>query len=391
MSMSAMPEGQDSVDTLLAVARQGRRIVGVSLLCGVLALGGSYLVAPTFTAATVVLPPQQQQSLAASALSSLGGLAGLAGAAAGGVKSPLDQHVALLQSTTVADRMIDRFKLAEVYDKELRSDVRKKFWTNLRVAAGRRDGLLTIEVDDREPQRAAEMANAMVDEFRRITSEIAITEAQQRKVFFEKHLMETKDRLTRAQLALQQTGLSSGAIKAEPKAAAEAYAKLRAEYTAAEVRLQAMSTNLTPSAPEVMQQRGLVSGLKAQLDRVERDINQAADGKDGKDGEAGANYISRYRDYKYQETLFELFAKQFEMAKVDEGREGGLIQVVDVAQVPDRKSKPKRAFIAAGVSVAVGLMMLILAWLRASAPQDAASVERRRKLKRLLPALLGRG
>lgn len=391
MSMSAMPERQDSVDTLLAVARQGRRIVGVSLLCGVLALGGSYLVAPTFTAATVVLPPQQQQSLAASALSSLGGLAGLAGAAAGGVKSPLDQHVALLQSTTVADRMIDRFKLAEVYDKELRSDVRKKFWTNLRVAAGRRDGLLTIEVDDREPKRAAEMANAMVDEFRRITSEIAITEAQQRKVFFEKHLVETKDRLTRAQLALQQTGLSSGAIKAEPKAAAEAYAKLRAEYTAAEVRLQAMSTNLTPSAPEVMQQRGLVSGLKAQLDRVERDIGQAAEGKDGKDSEAGANYISRYRDYKYQETLFELFAKQFEMAKVDEGREGGLIQVVDVAQVPDRKSKPKRAFIAAGVSVAVGLLMLILAWLRASAPQDAASVERRQKLKRLLPALLGRG
>ncbi|MGM9516499.1 Wzz/FepE/Etk N-terminal domain-containing protein [Roseateles sp. DB2] len=388
MSMTARPPEQDPVDTLLAVARQGRRIVGVSLLCGLLALGASYLVAPTFTAATVVLPPQQQQSLAASALSSLGGLAGLAGAAAGGIKSPLDQHVALLQSTSVADRMMDRFKLAEVYDKELRSDVRKKFWANLRVAAGRRDGLLTIEVDDHDPQRAAAMANAMVDEFRRITSEIATTEAQQRKVFFEKHLLDTKDKLTRAQLALQQAGLSSGAIKAEPKAAAEAYAKLRAEYTAAEVRLQAMSTNLTASAPEVMQQRGLVSGLKSQLDRVERDMGQSADGKDK---ESGANYISRYREYKYQETLFELFAKQFEMAKVDEGREGGLIQVVDVAQVPDRKSKPKRAFIAAGVSVAVGLFMLLMAWMQASAPRDPASVERRRKLKGLLPALLGRG
>ncbi len=385
--MSAMPEAQDSIDTLLAVARQGRKIIAVSLLCGVLALGGSYLVAPTFTAATVVLPPQQQQSLAASALSSLGGLAGLAGAATGGIKSPLDQHVALLQSTTVADRMIERFKLAEVYDKELRSDVRKKFWSNLRVAAGRRDGLLTIEVDDHEAARAAAMANAMVDEFRRITSEIATTEAQQRKKFFEKHLLETKDKLTQAQMALQQAGLSAGAIKAEPKAAAEAYAKLRAEYTAAEVRLQAMSANLTASAPEVMQQRGLVAGLKAQLDRAERDMSQ---GPEGKDSESGSNYISRYREYKYQETLFELFAKQFEMAKVDEGREGGLIQVVDVAQTPDRKSKPKRAFIAAGVSVGVGLLMVILAWLRASAPQDAASRERRKKLKGLLPALLGR-
>lgn len=382
-SVAEAPQGTAQADTLdiaLDLARSGRRIIGMSLLAGVLALGGTYLVKPTFTSVALILPPQQQQSLAASALSSLGALASLAGGA--GIKSPIDQHVALLQSTTIADRVIDRFKLGEVYDEELRSNVRKELGKNLRVSGGKRDGLITIELDDHDPQRAADMATAFVDEFRRLTSELAITEAQQRKVFFEQHLEQTRKRLADAQTALQSSGVSAGALKAEPKAAAEGYAKLKAEYTTAQVRLQALMANFTAAAPEVIQQQSALAALRAQLDKIEARADTETQ---------HADYISKYREFKYQETLFELFSRQYELARVDESREGGLVQVVDAPQVPDRKSRPKRAMIAVGVSLATGIVMVLYVLLRARWRHGGASAETRAKAARLWPTLWGRG
>lgn len=369
----------DALDLTLALARAARRIVGLSVLAGALTVGGTFLVKPTFTATTVLLPPQQQQSLAASALSSLGSLAGLIGGG-GGIKSPLDQFVSLLQSTTISDRIIERFKLDEVYDEEYRSNTRRELGRNVRIAAGKRDGLITIEVDDNDPKRAAQMAEAYVEEFRRVTAELAITEAQQRKLFFEKHLTETKRKLTEAQQALQASGISSAALKAEPKAAAEGYGKLKAEYTASNVKLQALLSNFTANAPEVLQQRAAIAALKAQLDKIESSVDQAS---------GDADYVSKYREFKYQETLFELFAKQYELARVDESREGGLVQVVDAAQVPDRKSKPKRALLGLGGSVAVGLLMVLYVLLR-ERWRLTATLQSRSKLARLWPALRGR-
>lgn len=379
---SAPVAGPDALDLILEIARHGRLIIGGGLLVGVLALGASYLVKPTFTSSTVILPPQQQQSLASSALSSLGALAGLAGGAAGGVRSPIDQYVAMLRSTTLADRMIDRFNLLEVYDEKLRFDARALFWERSRVSAGRRDGLITIEIDDKDPKRAAEMAAAMVEEFRRMTSELVITEAQQRRSFFEKQVQATRDKLSAAQQALQASGLTAGSFKAEPKAVAEGYAKLKAEATAAQVRLQALLTNFTANAPEVQQQQSLLAALNAELRKQEANVSLQ---------DADSGYIGKYREYKYQEVLFELFSRQYEMARVDEGREGGVTQVVDVAQVPEKKSKPKRAFIGMGASVAAGLILLVFVLIRAQLRMSDASGEARAKLAKLLPALLGRG
>lgn len=371
--------GPDGMDMVLELARHARLIVGGGLLAGALAVGVTYLIKPTFTAATVLLPPQAQQSAASAALSSLGSLGALAGLAGQGARSSLDQYVSLLQSTTVAERMIERFKLAEVYDKEYRQDVRKEFWSNLRVTAGRRDGLITVEMDDRDPKRAAEMAAAMVDEFRRVTSEIAITEAQQRRAFFEKHLQQTRDKLTAAQRGLQSSGFAAEALKAEPKAAAESYAKLKAEATAAQVRLQGMLSNLTQDAPEVQQQQSLLRALNAQLQKAEQNTGTAPE----------SDYVGRYREFKYQETLFELFSRQYELARVDESREGGLIQVVDAAQVPEKKTKPKRAIVGVITSLGVGLSLLAFVLLRARW-RATASPDARAKLARLWPALRGR-
>ena len=147
---------------------------------------------------------------------------------------------------------------------------------------------------------------------------------------------------------LRASGFDAGAIKAEPKAAAEGYARLRAEVTAAEVRLQAMRGSLADDTPEVRQQQAMLTALRGQLARLEQssDVN------------AGPDYVGKYREFKYQETLFDLFARQYELARVDESREGALIQVVDVAQPPERKSRPKRGLVAVVTTLATAVVLL---------------------------------
>ena len=329
-------------------------IVG-PLAAGALALGITYLIAPTFTAVTTFMPPQQAQSSAASALAALGPLAGLAGGAVGASNTG-DRYVALMQSVTVSDRLIERFKLMEAYDSKFRVDARKELSKNVRIAFGKKDGLNNVEVDDTNPQRAADIANRYVDELRRVTAGLAVTEAQQRRMFFEQQLQQSRERLVQAQQALQASGFNPGALKAEPKAAAEGYARLKAEVTAAEVRLQVTRGSLTDTAPEVRQQQATLNALREQLARTEQAAAPAG----------GPDYIGRYRDFKYQETLFDLYARQFELARVDESREGTLIQVLDPATLPERKSKPKRAIAAAGTGFAVALVLAAWVLMRQS-------------------------
>jgi len=334
----------------LLVSRWKLLVLG-PLGAGVLAVGMTYLIPPTYTASTTFMPPQQAQGAAASALAALGPLAGLAGGAAG-IRNTGEQYIALMQSVTVSDRLIDQFKLLEVYDAKYRVDARNELAQNVRIASGKKDGMITVSVDDTVPQRAADIANRYVEELRRVAATLAVTEAQQRRTFFEQQLQMSRDRLLQAQQALQSSGFNASALKAEPKAAAEAYAKLRAEATAAEVRLQVTRGSLTESAPEVRQQQATLNALREQLARSAQPV----------DGQGGPDYISRFREFKYQETLFELYARQFELARVDESREGALIQVVDPAQAAERKSKPKRAIVGLIVMAAslVGFALFVV-------------------------------
>jgi uncharacterized protein involved in exopolysaccharide biosynthesis len=180
--------------------------------------------------------------------------------------------------------------------------------------------------------------------------------------------------LERAQQALQASGFNVGALRAEPRAAADSYARLKAEITAAEVRTQVLRGTLAEGAPELQRQLAQLSALRAQLARLE----QAADAN------VGPDYLTKYREFKYRETLFDLFAKQYELARVDESREGALIQVVDVAVPPEYKSKPKRAFIAVAATMLslllLGMFILVRHFWRESAadPEGAEKVARLR-------------
>lgn len=340
-------------DLIGILARHWKLLVGGSLAAGVAAFGIASLIPPTFTARTTLLPPQPQQSSAAIALSQLGALSGIAGGSAG-IKTGGEQYVSLMQSVTVSDRIIDELKLMEVYRAKYRVDARRALEGAVRITAGKKDGFLAVEVDDNDPQRAADIANAYVRSLRHMTNTLAVTEAQQRRAFFEEQLQQAKSKLIQAQVALQASGFNEGALKAEPKAAAEGYARLRAEVTSTEVRLQTMRRILAEDSPELQQLQATLAALRQQVSRAEQKENRSGD----------SDYISRFREFKYQETLFELFARQYELARVDESREGGLIQVVDVATPPERKSKPKRGIIALVTAALAGAALGAFTLLR---------------------------
>jgi uncharacterized protein involved in exopolysaccharide biosynthesis len=225
-------DGASLADLSGVLVAQWKTLLIGSMAAALIGLGCSWIMPKTYLARTVIMPPQQQQQNMAGALSSLGALAGLAGAA--GLKNTTDQYIALMQSSTVSDRLIDRFGLMKAYQEEFRVDARKELLKNVFIGAGKKDGLITIEVEDRDPDKAAKMANAYVDELRLMTNTLAVSEAQQRRKFFELKMNETKSALTQAQIALQSSGVSPGLLKAEPKAAAEGYARIRAEVTASQ-------------------------------------------------------------------------------------------------------------------------------------------------------------
>jgi uncharacterized protein involved in exopolysaccharide biosynthesis len=334
-------------DMLGALRDHIRLLVAGPLAVGAVVAGVTGFIEPTFTATTTLMPPQQSQSGMASALAALGPLAAAAAGAAG-LGGSADRYVGLMQSVTVSDRIVDQFGLMDVYDAKFKVDARNGLASNVRITVGKKDGLISVSVDDKDPQRAAAIANRYVDELRLVTQSLAVTEAQQRRVFFERQLELSRDRLILAQQALQASGFSAGALKTDLRAAADAYARLKADVTSAEVKLQTLRSSLADRAPAVLQQQTELDALRAQMARLE----QATDVSGGPD------YIGKYREFKYQETLFELYARQFEIARVDESREGTLIQVVDAATPPERKSRPKRA-VTAVMSTLVTLLLLL--------------------------------
>jgi tyrosine-protein kinase Etk/Wzc len=379
----SMPEDDEIslLDLLQVVADNLRLLILGPLAAGLLALGISFAIAPTFTATTKFMPPQQQQSAAASMLQSLGALGGLAGAATG-LKNPADQYVAFMKSRTVQDALVERFKLMDRYESKYKDSARKALDGNVLIASGK-DGLITIDASDKDPTFAAQLANAYVEELGHLLNRLAVTEAQQRRLFFEKQLAQAKDKLIKAEQALKGSGVNETVLKSTG-AAVTAVAQVRAQIAAQEVKLASMRGYLTESAPDFKQAQTELAAMRSQLSRAEKD--EPTSGGDN-------DYISKFREFKYNETLFELFAKQYEIARIDESREGAVIQVVDAAVPPELKSKPKKALIAMLTTLATGFALLLFVFTRQAlrgAAQTPETAEKIGNLRRAWSKALGR-
>jgi capsule polysaccharide export protein KpsE/RkpR len=285
-------------------------------------------------------------------LASLGNFGGLANAV-GGIKNPADQYIAYMKSVTLQNELIDKFKLVERYKTNSKTDARVALSGNVRINSGK-DGLISVEVDDIDPKFAADLANSYVDELGKLLGRLAVTEAQKRRFFFEKQLILAKEKLIQSEIALKSTGISGTVLKSSPALAITTVASLQAAITSQEVKLGAMHGYFSDTSPDFIQAMRELKNLKSQLERQEKLIPVKMDSKI-----EDSDYISRYREFKYNETLYELFSKQFEVAKLDEAREGVIVQVLDYAIPPEKKSKPKRAIIAISTTIAVGFLLLI--------------------------------
>jgi tyrosine-protein kinase Etk/Wzc len=365
------------LDLALVIVEHWKTVVFVPLAVGLAALGLSFLITPEFTATARMLPPQQQSGASAMVAQQLGALAGLAGAATG-LKNPADQYVAMLKSRTIADRLIERFKLVAVYESELTEDARRRLADKVSIVAGK-DGLISIDVDDTDPARAAALANAYVEELRRLMRDLALEESTQRRGFFEERLRDARDKLARSEQALRASGVSGSTLKTEPRAAVEAVARIKAGITMAEVRLSAMRGFMSDGNPDLRQAQQEIVALRAQLAQAER--------SDIAGSQEGGEYIARFREFKYQEVLFELIARQYELARLDEARDGAIVQVVDEAVAPQRKSRPRKALIAVFATLATGVLTLAFLFgremLRAAVRDPAAAARIARARRRL--------
>jgi tyrosine-protein kinase Etk/Wzc len=378
------------LDLLIVLAKRKKLVLGLPLVAAVIAAGASLLMSNIFTARAIIMPPQQQQSNAAAMLGQLGALAGVPSANLG-IKNPIELYVGILNSRTIADSLIERFKLRQLYKTDTLVETEKALSRVSAINAGK-NGLIVIEVDDEDPQRAANLANAYVDELDKLTQTMALTEAGQRRLFFEKQLERAKENLAGAEIALKETQEKTGLVQPNQQglAAISAVAMLRAQIAATEVALTGMRAYATDQNPEYRRVQQQLAGLRVELSKLGR--GNPSDTADmlvpaERMPELGLEYVRRFREVKYQETILELLAKQFEAAKIDEAKEAAIVQVVDRAIPPDRKSKPKRALIVILTAIAAGFAAILWAFLkeaRERAEHVPAQAERLRQLRSYL-------
>jgi len=361
------------LDLATALGEEKATLFAIPFITTLVAVVVSLMMTPIFTAKTVVMPPQQQQSGAAAALASLGGLAGLAGAA-GGIKSPDEMYVAFLGSEGMQNRIIAELKLQERYEAKTLTDTRAALKTQMRFASDKKSGLLSIEADDKDPAFAAELANRHVVELRAMLGRLAVTEAQQRRQFYEQQIQQTQDKLALAEVAFraakEKSGMQVTSVLAET--GVRASAELRGQIAAREVQLQAMSRFATAQNPDTQRIASELSALRAQLNKAEQGSGESKAAASPLHQEA----VKSYRDVKVQEAMLEVLIRQYELARVDEAKEGPLIQQVDVAMPAERKSKPKRAqivLVAAFAGLFLGVLVAFVRRALKKAQSDPAS------------------
>jgi tyrosine-protein kinase Etk/Wzc len=395
-AMPPRPNSEDEIsllDLLIVLAKRKRFILASTLLFGAGAVIVSLLLPSRYTATTVILPPQNSTAGSAllSQLSSMGPMASLAGGNLG-IKNPNDMYVAMLKSRTVEDAMVQRFDLKAEYQAKRQSDARKAFEKRCDIQMSPKDGLIRISVTDRDPKRAAEMTNGYVEEYKKFSGTLAVTEASQRRLFFEQQLAQAKDNLANAEEALKKTQQTTGMIQMDSQARAliESAASLRAQIATKEVEIRSMRSFASDQNPDLLLAEQQLAGWQSQLSRLTGNQSGTEDDlllSKGQVPGAGLEYVRKIRDVKYYDTIFELLAKQFEMAKLDEARQGSLIQVVDLAIPPDRRSSPKRTLItvvATAVGLFVGIFWVLVAAAFANTQKNPEDKERLEQLRTML-------
>jgi uncharacterized protein involved in exopolysaccharide biosynthesis len=379
------------LDILIQLARRKWLIAGVmgnSMVIGVVL---SFVLPVRYTSVTKIMPPEQTQSSASMLMNQLasGGAGSLAAMAGGGLglKNPNDIYLGLLSSRPIADAIIQKFALVSVYGAKDMTAARKKLSKRTEIAS-EKTGFISVSVTDRDKQRAAQMANAYTNELRTLTRTLALTEASQRRLFYEEQLKQAKEALVSAELAFKQIQQSRGLVQldAQAKAMIEGYAQLRAQVAAKQVDVQALRSYSTENNPDVQLAERELSSLQGEEERLEQSNHSAGITELGLADVPGAGleYLRADHELRYRQALMDMLMKQYDAARLDEAKDAAIIQVVEPAIEPDRRSSPNRALIVAAFTafgLLGGSMLALMLWVKEALQLDPVAAMQIEELK----------
>jgi tyrosine-protein kinase Etk/Wzc len=380
-SLPIRPQPLDELsiaELAVILVREKRTLAKVVLAAAVLSTVTAFVIPRKFTAEAVIFTPRQQQS-SFSAMVQLSGMSGGGGMGGGGslggldllsglgFRNSADLYMGVLHSRTIQDRIISRFDLKKVYDAEDFYSARKRLARNTSIKSGK-DTLIHILVEDRDAKRSAELANAYVEELARQGSEVTLSEAVQRRVFFESQLKKEKEILADSEIAMRNTQQTTGLIVPTGQATAllRSAAQLRAEILSRQAQLEGMTTFVTDDNPRLQRVKRELSVLEEELAKLKggSQFTGTPEVPANLLPQAALEYIRRSRDVKYHETLFEILAKQYEAARLDEAKMASAVQIVDRAVTPERKSWPPRVLLILGSTIFAAAGAAFYIWAR---------------------------
>ncbi len=358
------------LEYLLVIVKQKRMIFRACVITFILACGITLLLPNIYTSTARILPPQETEMGLSGALGGgLSDLAAMAGVSVGSASG--DLYVGMLRSRTIADKIIDHFDLMAVYDEDYRVKMYGKLDDLVNISLGEEDGIVAISVDDENPVRAAEIANAYVEELKSLNVKINLNNAGRERLFLEERLLQVKKELLATEESLKLFQEKNKTIRIDDQATAiiEAIASLKGDLASKEVQLGVLLSSQTERNPQVIALREGVLQLKEQLSQLEHspegkkvsgDIFLVTSALPG----LGVQYARLLRDFKVEEALFEMLTQQHEMAKITEAKNTSTIQVLDEGVVADKKSKPSRSIIVLLATFIVGFFAVLFAFIR---------------------------
>lgn len=351
--------GQNIIDYLIILMKYSRLIIFVSVAVTVVTYLILFLLPNKYTATARLLPPQQNLTLSGQILDSLGGGGVTQGAAGGssawsmgasllGLKSPCDLYVGMMTGQTVMDRIIARFDLKKLYKVNYIEDARKILSKYSKITYGRKDNIISVEVNATSPDRAAKMANAFCEELGKLLHDLSIQEAKGRLAFLENERLKTSQNLNKAEEAVRSFSEKNSVLQidTQTKGALQYIAKLRAEIDSREVSIQVLRQQATSFNYDVVRLETEIKGLKEKLRTAECQYDNNSLGEvclpTNKTPSLALEYMRLYREAKFQESLYQLYIKLVEIARMDLARDVAVIQVIDTAKPPEKRSN-KRA------------------------------------------------
>lgn len=342
---------------------QHRRFLGRAVLLGVvLSTITAFVIPKKYEATARLMPPDNRQPAGLAALASVAGgaagqLSGLVGDLAG-IKTTSATFVGVLESRTVADRLIDQFNLQKVYSARHIEDAQQRLKARTNIAEDRKSGIITITITDRDPRRARDMAQAYVTELDRLVALLATSAARRERQFLEGRLQGVKQELEQSEIELGQFSSKNTTLDLteQAKAMLDAAAKVQAQLIAAQTEVQALRQTYTDSNVRVRAAQARVHELQSKLNQLggqgpgRRQMSSAQTS----DFEypsirqlpvLGVAYADLYRRTKIAEIVYELLTRQYELAKVEEAKEIPTVKELDIPVVPQKKSFPPRGLV----------------------------------------------